>query len=177
VDSARTIVLIGFMGAGKSSVGCCLQNRTGLVRFELDEIISTRFQLSIPQIFSSYGEGRFRDAETEVLRALPSNQPSIIATGGGIVLRKENVDLLKRLGTVVWLDGREEILFQRASKQGQRPLLQGPDPVATFSELLRGRRSFYQNAAEIQVDTSDLTLEEVVDLILNKIANLVSSNK
>jgi shikimate kinase len=165
------------MGAGKSSVGRCLQSRIGLVRFDVDEIISTRFQLSIPQIFSTYGEERFRDAETEVLRELSPNLSSIIVTGGGIVLRKENIDLLKRLGTVVWLDAGEETLFERATRKGERPLLQTDEPRARFSEMLRIRAPLYANPAEIRIDTSELTHEEVADAILNRIDNLVLSKK
>ena len=165
------------MGAGKSSVGRCLQSRTGLVRFDVDEIISTRFQLSIPQIFSTYGEERFRDAETEVLRELSPNLSSIIVTGGGIVLRKENIDLLKRLGTVVWLDAGEETLFERATRKGERPLLQTDEPRARFMELLRIRAPLYANSAEIRIGTSELTHEEVADAILNRIDNLVLSKK
>jgi shikimate kinase len=170
-------VLIGFMGAGKSSVGRCLQSRTGLARFDVDEIISTKFQLSIPQIFSTYGEERFRDAETEALRELSPNPSSIIVTGGGIVLRKENIDLLKRLGTIVWLDAREEILFERATRKGERPLLQTDKPRTKFLELLRTRVPLYASHAEFRVDTSDLTHEEVADSILNRIDDLVLSKK
>ena len=177
MNSARTIVLIGFMGAGKSSVGRCLQSRTGLARSDVDEIISTRFQLSIPQIFSTYGEERFRDAETEALRELSPNPSSIVVTGGGIVLRRENIDLLKRLGTVVWLDAREEILFERATRKGDRPLLQTDKPRTKFSELLRIRAPLYANAAEIRINTSGLTHEEVASAILSKIDDLVLSKK
>jgi len=161
------------MGAGKSSVGRCLQSRTGLARFDVDEIISTKFHLSTPQFFSAYGEERFRDAETEALRGLPVDRPSIIVTGGGIVFRKENVDLLKRLGTVVWLDADEEILFQRATRKGDRPLLQTDNPRATFSELLRNRGPVYAKTADIRIDTSGMTHEEVADAILSKIDDLV----
>src|SRR5260370_8068158 len=101
------------MGAGKSSVGRCLQSRTGLARSDVDEIISTRFQLSIPQIFSTYGEERFREAETEALRELSPNPSSIIVTGAGIVLRRENIDLLKRVNTLVCLHPTNQILFDR----------------------------------------------------------------
>lgn len=131
----------------------------------------------MPQIFSAYGEERFRDAETEVLLGLPFDRPSIIVTGGGIVLRKENVDLLKRLGTVVWLDANEEILFQRATRKGDRPLLQTDDPRATFSDLLQRRGPVYAEVAEIRIDTSWLTHEEVADAILSKIDDLVLSKK
>lgn len=175
MDAARTIVLIGFMGAGKSSVGRCLQQRTGLARVDTDELVSTRFGRSIPEVFSSYGEIGFRDAETEALRQLAPDRQSIIVTGGGIVLRKENADLLRRLGTVVWLDGNEEILFERATRKDDRPLLQTGDPRATFSELLRTRMPLYAKIADLRIDTSKLTCDEVAEVILNRIESLVLS--
>lgn len=177
MNHARSIVLIGFMGAGKSSVGRCLQRLTGLARFDIDDHVAQKVGLSIPQIFLKHGEERFRDAETEVLRELPLDRPTIIVTGGGVVLRKENVDLLRRLGIVVWLDANEEILFARATRKGDRPLLQTDNPRATFLELLRTRTLLYANAAEIRIDSSNLTHDEVADLILSRIDNLVLSKK
>src|ERR1700675_1856722 len=99
----RSIVLIGMMGAGKSAVGHCLQRRLNLPQLDTDDRIESKFGMSIPEIFSKHGERCFRDAETETLRGMAINQPAIIVTGGGIVLRDENVDLLKRLGVIVWL--------------------------------------------------------------------------
>ena len=104
------------MGAGKSSVGRCLQRRTGLARFDTDEIVASKFALSIPEIFSKHGEERFREAETQALRELAPDRHAIIVTGGGIVLRDENVDLLKRLGTVVCLEADEEKILERVSR-------------------------------------------------------------
>src|SRR6266849_5942458 len=112
------------MGAGKSSVGRCLERRTGLTRLDTDEAVSAKLGLSIPEIFSRHGEERFREAETEALRQLSQDRQSIIVTGGGIVLRQENVDLLKRLGTIVWLEADEKKLLERSSRRGDRPLLQ-----------------------------------------------------
>src|SRR5207244_10725012 len=115
------------MGAGKSAVGSCLEKRTGVIQFDTDAIVASKFGISIPEILSKYGEERFRDAETEALRGIAVDHPAIIVTGGGIVLREENVDLLKGLGIVVWLDANEEILFERAAQKGNRPLLQVED--------------------------------------------------
>jgi shikimate kinase len=169
MDSPRSIVLIGMMGAGKSSVGRLLARRTGLACFDTDELVAAEFGLSIPEIFEKYREERFRDAETEVLHKLVLPQPIIIVTGGGIVLRRENVDLLKRLGTVVWLAADEATLFERASRRGERPLLKTETPRATFSELLRQREPLYAAAADFEVDTSSLTHDEMADAILEKI--------
>ncbi len=160
------------MGAGKSSIGRCLQQRTGLARFDTDEIVASKFGLSIAEIFSKRGEARFREAETEALRELAPAKQAIIVTGGGIVLRDENVDLLKRLGIVVWLEADKETLFERASRKGDRPLLQTANPRETFSEMLRTRSPLYAKMADVRVHTSTLTHDEVVDKILSEIENL-----
>jgi shikimate kinase len=169
VNQPRSIVLIGMMGAGKSSIGRLLQRRTGLSCFDTDELVAAEFGLSIPEIFTHYGEERFRDGETEVLRKLSLPRPIIIVTGGGVVLYKENVDLLKRLGTIVWLTGTEVTLFERASRRGERPLLKTPDPRARFSELLRQREPLYAAAADFNIDISSRTHDEIADEILDKI--------
>jgi len=166
---AKSIVLIGMMGAGKSSIGRLLQRRTGLTCFDTDELVAAEFGLSIPEIFARHGEERFRGGETEVLRKLFLPQPIIVVTGGGIVLRQENVDLLKRLGSVIWLSASESILFERASRRGERPLLKTADPSKTFSELLRDRAPLYAIAADFEIDTSSLTHDEIADEILSKL--------
>jgi len=175
--TSRSIVLIGMMGAGKSSVGRCLQRRTGLARFDTDEIVSSKFGLSISEIFSTHGERRFREVETQVLVELAAGATTIIVTGGGIVLREENADLLKQLGTIVWLEADEETLFERASRRGNRPLLQTEYPRRTFSEMLRARAPLYAKVADIRVDTSALTHDEVADVILSKVEESVTTRK
>src|SRR5216110_2249741 len=99
---SRAIVLIGMMGAGKSAVGHCLEQRFGFSRFDTDQIVISKFGIPISEIFSKHGEDKFREAETETLQALTISGPAVIVTGGGIVLREQNFDLLKRLGAVVW---------------------------------------------------------------------------
>src|SRR6266496_1801575 len=93
----RSIVLVGMMGAGKSSVGDCLRRRTSLKLFDTDEIVTSKFGMPISEIFSKHGENKFREAETEALQELTTSEPAAIVTGGGIVLHEENLDLLKRL--------------------------------------------------------------------------------
>jgi shikimate kinase len=171
----NSIVLIGMMGAGKSSVGRCLQRRIGLARFDTDEIVVSKFGLSIPEIFSKYGEDRFRQVETEALTQLAPAESAIIVTGGGIVLRDENVELIKRLGTVVWLAAEKDTLFERASRRGDRPLLQTESPGKALSEMLRVRAPLYAKAADFRVDTTRLTHEEVTDVILDEIENRIAT--
>ena len=162
------------MGAGKSSVGRCLQQRTGLARLDTDEMVAAQFGIPIAQIFEKHGEERFRIAETDVLRKLAPERPAIVVTGGGIVLRAENVDLLKQLGTVVWVTAEEATLFERAARRNDRPLLQKENPRAVFSKLFRERESLYAAAADLQVDTSTLTHDEVTETILNRLEEVSS---
>jgi shikimate kinase len=165
----RSIVLIGMMGAGKSSVGCCLHRRTGLALHDTDEIVKANFGMPISEIFPKFGEPRFRQAETEALRNLATTEQAIIVTGGGIVVCNENVELLKRLGVIVWLDTDEKTLFARASRKRDRPLLRTKHPREAFSQILGARRTLYANIADIRVDTSVLTDEEVAVAILTKL--------
>jgi shikimate kinase len=160
---------MGMMGAGKSSVGDCLARRTKLALHDTDEIIASNVGMSIPEIFAKYGEDKFRETETRALRDLAKMKQAIIVTGGGIVLRNENLEPLKRLGVVVWLDGNEETLFKRASQSGSRPLLQGKNPRKAFARILQAREPRYANVAHLRVDTSLLTEEEVAIAILSKL--------
>jgi shikimate kinase len=169
---SRSIVLIGMMGAGKSSVGRCLHCRTGLALHDTDEIVAANFRMSIPEIFAKHGEKKFRETEAEALRRMRTEEPTIIITGGGIVLREQNVEILKNQAVVVWLDGDEETLFARASRKQNRPLLQTKNPRKTFSQILTARRPLYANMADIRIDTSVLTDEEVAVAILVKLRRM-----
>jgi shikimate kinase len=161
------------MGAGKSSVGRRQERRTERSRFDTDEISETNLGQSIPEIFSKFGEEKFREIETQMLRDLDPARAMIIVAGGGIVLRNENVDLMRKLGTIVLLEADEDTLFERASRKKNRPLLQTQDPRATFAELLRTRTPFYAKIADIRIDTSSLNQDDVAEMVLNKIGNLV----
>jgi len=165
---SQSIVLVGMMGAGKSAVGRCLQWRTGFSRCDTDEIVTSKFEMPISEIFSKHGENKFREAETEALQALTTSEPVVIVTGGGIVLREENLDLLKRLGAVVWLEADAKTLFKRASQGGNRPLLQRKNPRKAFTKMLRERLPIYAKIADIRVDTSMFTDDEVAVAILSK---------
>lgn len=168
----QSIVLIGFMGTGKSAVGRALARQTGRPRFDTDEMVSQRFGLPITEIFGQFGEKTFREAEKEALDGLSVAVAAIIVTGGGIVLREDNVKTLRALGAVVNLEADAETLWRRISRRTTRPLMQTENPRATLKELLLARQSLYRAAADVHVDTSKLTQNEVVAAILQEFLNL-----
>ena len=127
--------------------------------------------MPIEKIFLTHDEEHFRDLETETLRSLSAEEPAIIVTGGGIVLRSENVDLLKRLGAVVWLDADEATLRTRIHRLSDRPLLQTANPEATLSELLETREPLYRNAADLRVNISQKNPEQIAQLILKNVSD------
>ena len=164
------IVLIGFMGAGKSSTGIELERIFGLRRFDTDAIVAEKYRLSIPEIFASLGADGFRAEETTALRNLVPGENIVIVTGGGIILRDENLALLRQLGTIVLLEAREEVLFDRiGARTADRPLLQTSDPRAALQKLLCCRQPLYQSAADIRIDTSDRKADEVAHAILREV--------
>lgn len=177
MNAAKSIVLVGMMGAGKSSVGRCLQSRTGLARLDTDELVASQFGISIPEIFAKHGEDKFRNVETELLQKLAPDRPAIIVTGGGIVLRSKNVDLLKKLGAVVWLTADKTTLYERASRRNDRPLLQKENPREVFLALLRMREPLYAAAADFRVNSSGKTHDEVAETILSKVAEWTALRK
>ena len=158
------IVLIGFMGAGKSICGRMLARRSGRCFVETDDMIVARDGRAIPEIFRQDGEERFRQLEGEVLEDLTLKSGNVIATGGGLPCREGRMESLKSLGTVVWLDGDFRELHERASRTGDRPMLTGRTP-AEIKALYRQRTSFYRQA-HLTIDTTGLAVDEVVSRVL-----------
>ncbi|MFL6536827.1 MAG: shikimate kinase [Chthoniobacterales bacterium] len=164
----NALVLIGFMGAGKSSAGRAVAQKLRLPRFDTDEMVAAKFAISISEIFRQFGEARFRDAETEALRELDGKSEAVIVTGGGIVLREENIRELQRLGTIVSLHAREEIIFERVSRRSSRPLLRTENPRATVAQLLATRAPLYRAAADAEIDTSDFAQQELGEAVIRE---------
>lgn len=164
------IVLVGFMGAGKSSVGQRLAERFSVPFVDTDAELERRAGRKISEIFTSDGEAAFRALETETLAALEI-KPAVYATGGGIVTRPENWPLLKRLGTVVHLHGSAEVLFDRVKHETHRPLLRTENPRDTFETLLRTREALYRQA-DLTVDTDGRIPETIVESIVAAVARL-----
>ena len=163
--SPDNIILVGFMGAGKSVCGRLLARRLGRCFVETDDMITAHDGRSIPEIFRAAGEGRFRELEAETLEALKLKSGEVIATGGGTPCREGRMDQPRALGTVVWLDGELRELHARASRIGNRPMLEGRS-MAEIEELYRSRRPFY-GQAHITVDTTGLGADQVVARVLS----------
>ena len=162
----HNVVLVGFMGSGKSSIGRLLATRLRFQFVDTDQIVVQRSGIEIPAIFAQHGETHFRDLESSVLASLAHLERCVIATGGGIVIRERNRELLRGLGFVVALSAREEVILERVSRNARRPLLQTADPSATVREMLAARQPWYDAAATLTVDTSNLGHAEVADVIV-----------
>ncbi|MCK4260440.1 MAG: 3-dehydroquinate synthase [Halanaerobiales bacterium] len=163
----KNIVLIGMMGSGKSTVGKLLAERMGFGFIDTDARLEDWTGRKISEIFATDGEEEFRRLETEVVQQVAKRTGQIIATGGGVVLRSENVKALREKGIVVFLDAGLEILFQRLMDDDSRPLLQTDDPKKKLEDILKNRLPLYREAADIEIDTNLLNTEQVVSRIIH----------
>ncbi len=164
----KNIVLIGFMGSGKSTVGRELHQRLGYGLVDMDQVIEQRSGKSIATIFKDDGEENFREMETSLLEELcdPSAPRRIISTGGGVIGRERNRVLLRQLGYVVWLHAPVAIIAERTARNRDRPLLDTDDPVARIEALMAVRKPLYAEAAHLTVDTAGLDCNELATGIL-----------
>lgn len=163
----ENILLVGFMGAGKSSVGRLAARARGLQFVDLDREIERQAGCSIPDIFDRLGEEAFRQMETDALGHIEPGRGLVVSCGGGIVGSPLNRALLRELGFVVWLTATEEEIFDRVSRTPGRPLLQTPDPRATIGALLAAREPLYREVADLILDTTGRSFQSVVDALFD----------
>lgn len=149
------IVLVGMMGAGKTTLGRLLAARHGLAFIDADEELERRTGATIPLIFAMEGEAGFREREARLIEELLAGDDLVIATGGGVVTHPTNRQRFKRRGIVVYLYAPLEILWERLQHDKSRPLLQVTDPKARLAELLAVRDPWYREVADLVVATSD----------------------
>jgi shikimate kinase len=163
----KNIVLIGFMGCGKTTIARVLGRMLAHPVVDLDQLIEEKAGMPITRIFAEKGEGWFRQLEAAVLQELSAPGPlRIVSTGGGIITRKRSRSLLKQLGYVVWLQAPVDTILDRTSRNRDRPLLETGDPRARIESLLTEREPLYRAAADLVIDTGGLDPEETACGIL-----------
>ena len=165
-DNDKNIVLTGFMGSGKTTVGRIIAQRLGRVLVDSDEEIEKACDMTISNIFSIRGEHAFRDIETNTAERLSGMSNLVISTGGGIVIREQNTAYLKRNGVVFCLMAAPQTILLRTAGDESRPLLNVDNPLEVIEKLLGHRRVFYLNA-DVVVDTDEKTPEEVASIIID----------
>lgn len=165
----RNVYLVGFMGCGKSTIAKELSKKLRMDMIDTDDAIVEREGISIPDIFEKCGEAGFRDIETDTLRDLSSQGNKVIACGGGIVLRDENIRIMKRYGVVVLLTAKAENVLKRVSGDTGRPLLKGKMNVNDIQAMMDARSERYKRAADYTVETDDKPVNKVVVDILHTI--------
>ncbi|MDP6647221.1 MAG: shikimate kinase [Dehalococcoidales bacterium] len=158
------------MGTGKSSVGQALAKRLKRRFIDLDAVIEQKANKTILEIFQCEGENGFRDLEIQVTREIALQKRTVIACGGGVALNKINIDRLQTNALIVYLVASPSVILKRTSRgQGSRPLLKVPDRVSRIGELLNFRRPFYEYAADIEINTSKLDINAVVEQIMDRL--------
>ena len=166
----RNIVLIGFMGSGKTTVGVRLSYRVRKPIEDTDKLIERKEKCTIREIFDRDGEEYFRKLETDMLKeAVSKYKNHIISVGGGTPVRQENRELLKQLGTVVYLRVKPETVYARLQKDTTRPLLQCENPLERIRQMLDARKEAYEACADIIVDVDELSMQGVVSAIQQKL--------
>lgn len=168
---SKNVILIGFMGCGKTSVGIRLSYQMRRAFLDTDKLIERRAGMTISEIFEKDGEAYFRRLETETLKGLLTEEGSrVISTGGGLPTREENRALLKELGTVVYLKLSAQTVYERLRGDTQRPLLQCDDPLGKIQELMAAREALYTAAADVTVDVDGRSFEAIIKEIEEKTA-------
>lgn len=165
----ENIILTGFMGCGKSSVGFKLSYYLRRTLLDTDKWIEKKQGMSISEIFDRCGESAFRQMETDCLKELLQTEDhQIIATGGGLPIREENHKLLKQLGCVYYLKVTPEVVYERLKGDTTRPLLQGDNPMEKIESLLKVREPVYEQCADYVIEVSGKTFEEILEEIASK---------
>jgi shikimate kinase len=169
----RSVVLVGMMGAGKSTIGRRLSSRLGMPFLDADVEIEAAAGMSIPDIFESRGEPDFRDGEARVIARLLDSGPAVLATGGGAFMRKETRDRIRDKAVSIWLKVDADIIMRRVNKRrSDRPLLQTADPEATVGRLISEREPVYRQA-DLTIWSRDVPHEKIVEECIEALHGLL----
>ncbi len=173
---ARSVVLVGLMGAGKSSIGRRLAQRLGLPFLDADTEIEKAAGMTIPEIFEKHGEPYFRSGEVRVVARLLDGGPQVLATGGGAYMNEETRARIRAQGVSVWLKADLDVLLKRVRRRADRPLLKADDPAEVLRRLMDQRHPFYAEA-DLTVVSREASHEDIVDDVIAAVAGHVASPK
>ena len=163
------------MGAGKTTISDYLSTTLAMNIVEMDQVIAEREEMSIPDIFSTYGEDYFRDKETKLLMELQKSRDTIISCGGGVVLREENVQEMKKNGRVVLLTASPQTVYDRVKDNNDRPILAQNKNVEFIADLMEKRREKYEAAADVVVQTDGKSVLEICEELIKKLLEMDES--
>lgn len=166
------IVLIGFMGAGKSTVSDYLSTMFAMRLIEMDQVIEEREEMSISDIFATYGEEYFRSLETKLLKELQNTNNCVISCGGGAALKEDNVKEMKKNGRVVLLTASPQTVYERVKDCDDRPILDGRNNVEAIAEMMEKRREKYEAAADVVIQTDHKTVLQICEELITKLMEL-----
>jgi len=168
----KNIILTGYMGSGKSTIGHSLAREMKMNFIDTDELIVQKAGMTINEIFKKYGEKKFREIETEVTKDMLKKSNSVISTGGGIVLKDENMKYLQRSGVIFLLWASAETIYDRIKNSGNRPLLKVENPQKKIESMLEERKEKYQKSKDYEIITDQKSIYgiilEIKKLYLNK---------
>ena len=170
------IVLIGFMGAGKTTISDYLSTMFDMDIVEMDQVIAEREEMSISDIFATYGEEYFRDLETNLLIEMQSHKNAVISCGGGAALRERNVAEMKKNGRVVLLTASPETIYERVKDSNDRPILNGNKNVPFITDMMEKRREKYEAAADVVIQTDNKSILEISEELISKLTELDEEN-
>ena len=173
-ENMPNIILVGFMGTGKTSVGQRLSQRLKMSYVDTDEVIEQNAGRCITDIFAEHGEAYFREVESEAVHKVSRLDKYVISTGGGIVLRTENMEILKRNGVVFCLTATSEEIWARVKNETHRPLLRAPNPVVKIRDMLKAREPYYA-LADYTVQTNGVPIEQVTNEVAEVFQNAINS--
>lgn len=166
------IILIGFMGAGKTTISDYLSTCFDMDIVEMDQVIAEREEMSIPDIFATYGEEYFRNLETNLLIEMQSKKNTVVSCGGGAALRERNVAEMKKNGRVVLLTANPETIYDRVKDSDERPVLKGNKNVPFIAELMEKRREKYEAAADVVIHTDNKDVTEICEELIKKLTEM-----
>jgi shikimate kinase len=158
----RSVVLVGMMGAGKSTIGRRLAGRLRLSFVDADAEIETAHRMSIAEIFETHGEPYFRNGEAKVIARLLSGGPNVLATGGGAFMREDTRNRIRDKAVSIWLKADPDVILRRVKRRVDRPLLQTADPAVTIGRLIEERHPVYQQA-DLTIASRDVPHEKIVE--------------